>query len=120
VRELSAGIGRDILAPRIVKIQVSATSSGFEVRLTGFSTTREVTQGTFRFSGSAPGSDIEVAIPLGNTSATWFQSAESGPFGGQFGLTQSFVWQGQSTVLNAVTVTLTNAQGASAAIQAKF
>jgi hypothetical protein len=111
----------DRLAPRIVKIQASATSSGFEVRLTGFSTTREVTQGTFRFSGPAPGSDIELTIPLGNTSATWFQSAESGLFGGQFGLTQSFLWQGQSTiVLNVVTVTLTNAQGASAAVQAKF
>jgi len=58
---------------------------------------------------------------LSSTSATWFQSAQSDTFGGQFGLIQSFSWQGQpASGLNAVSVSLTNAQGASAELQAQF
>jgi large repetitive protein len=111
----------DRLAPRIVKVQVVPTSSGFDVHLTGYATTREVTQGTFRFSGAASASPIVVTVPLSSTSATWFQSAQSDTFGGQFGLIQSFSWQGQpASGLNAVSVSLTNAQGASAELQAQF
>ena len=110
----------DRLAPRIVKVQVVPTASGFDVHLTGFSTTREVTQGTFQFSGDA-GSAASVTVPLSDSSKTWFQSTGSKSFGGQFGLIQSFQWQGQPVgVLNSVSVSLTNAQGASAAMQSKF
>jgi hypothetical protein len=120
-----AGVSRTIrvdrLAPRIVKVQVVSTSSGFDVHLTGFATTREVTQGTFRFSGAASAAPIVVTVPLSSTSATWFQSAQSNTFGGQFGLVQSFSWQGQpASGLNSVSVSLTNAQGASAEMQAQF
>jgi large repetitive protein len=111
----------DRLAPRIVKVQVVPTSSGFDVHLTGYATTREVTQGTFRFSGAASAAPIVVTVPLSSTSAMWFQSAQSDTFGGQFGLIQSFSWQGQpASGLNAVSVSLTNAQGASAEVQAQF
>jgi hypothetical protein len=111
----------DRLAPRIANVQLVKTSSGFEVHLTGFATTREVTQGTFRFSGDAAGSTVDVTVPLSDSSKSWFQNADSDRFGGQFGLVQSFQWQGQPTVvLNSVSVSLTNAQGASAAVQAKF
>ena len=111
----------DRLAPRIVAVQVVQTSSGFDVHLTGFATTREVTQGTFQFSGDSTGSTANITVPLGSSSKTWFQNADSQRFGGQFGLVQSFQWQGQpSGVLNSVSVSLTNAQGASAAVQARF
>jgi hypothetical protein len=111
----------DRLAPRIVRVQVVPTPSGFDVHLTGYSTTREVTQGTFQFSGDASGSGASVLVPLGDSSKAWFQSAGSKSFGGQFGLVQSFQWQGQPAgVLNSVSVSLTNAQGASAAMQTKF
>jgi hypothetical protein len=100
---------------------VVPTPSGFDVHLTGYSTTREVTQGTFQFSGDASGSGASVLVPLGDSSKAWFQSAGSKSFGGQFGLVQSFQWQGQPAgVLNSVSVSLTNAQGASAAMQTKF
>jgi hypothetical protein len=111
----------DRLAPRIVKVAVVPTTTGFDVHLTGFATTREITQGTFRFSGDSGGNPVEITVPLGDSSKTWFQSSTAGAFGGQFGLTQAFTWQGQPTfVLNSVSVSLTNAQGASAAMQAKF
>jgi hypothetical protein len=111
----------DRLAPRIVGVQVVQTSSGFDVHLTGFATTREVTQGTFQFSGNTAGATANIIVPLGDSSKIWFQSADSDTFGGQFGLVQSFQWQGQpSSVLNSVSVSLTNAQGSSAAVQAQF
>ena len=111
----------DRLAPRIASVQVVKTSAGFDVHLIGFATTREVTQGTFQFSGDTAASTANITVPLGSSSNTWFQSADSQKFGGQFGLVQSFQWQGQpSGVLNSVSVSLTNAQGASAVVQARF
>jgi len=111
----------DRVAPRIVDAQVVQTSSGFDVHLTGFATTREVTQGTFQFSGDTAGSTANIIVPLGDSSNIWFQSADSHTFGGQFGLVQSFKWQGQpSGVLNSVSVSLTNTQGSSAVVQARF
>jgi hypothetical protein len=111
----------DRLAPRITSVQVVKTSAGFDVHLTGFATTREVTQGTFQFSGDTAGSTANITVPLGDPSKVWFQSADSQKFGGQFRLVQSFQWQGQPAgVLNSVSVFLTNAQGASAAVRASF
>ena len=111
----------DRVAPRIVGVQVVQTSAGFDVHVTGFATTRQVAQGTFQFSGDSAGSTANIIVPLGASSNVWFQSADSDTFGGQFGLVQSFQWQGQpSGVLNSVSVSLTNAQGSSAAVQTRF
>jgi large repetitive protein len=119
--DASRTIRVDRLAPRIASVQVVKTSAGFDVHLTGFATTREVTQGTFQFAGDTAASITNITVPLGSSSKTWFQSADSQRFGGQFGLVQSFQWQGQpSGVLNSVSVSLTNAQGASEAVQARF
>jgi hypothetical protein len=110
----------DRLAPRIVSVSVVKTSTGFDVHLIGFATTREVTQGTFQFSGNGM-SPISITVPLGSFSKPWFQSAAAAQFGGQFGLVQSFLWQGQPTgTLNSVSVSLVNAQGTSAAAQGNF
>jgi hypothetical protein len=110
----------DRLAPRIVSVTVVKTSTGFDVHLIGFATTREVTQGIFQFSGNGI-SPISVTVPLDSFSKPWFQAAGSAQFGGQFGLVQSFLWQGQPTgTLNSVSVSLTNAQGTSGAAQGNF
>jgi len=111
----------DRLAPRIVSIQVVHTSSGFDVHLIGFATTREITQGAFQFTGATAGSTANITVPLGDSSKAWFQSTGSQKFGGQFGLVQSFQWQGQPAAdLNSVSVFLTNGQGVSATVQARF
>ena len=109
----------DRLAPKIVTLTASQTSGGFQIQLVGFSTTREVTQGTFTFSlnnGQAP---ITVVVPMSDASKTWFQNNSSLQFGGQFSLTQPFTQQGQLSV-SSVSVTLTNAQGTSDSATAKF
>ena len=111
----------DRLAPRIVTMNVVASATGYDVQVTGFATTREVTQGSFQFSGAAAGSGVNIAVPLDSVSKTWFQDPSSGQYGGQFGLVQSFLWNGQPTgTLNSVSVSLVNAQGTSAVVSAKF
>ena len=111
----------DRLAPRIASVQVVKTSNGFDVHLTGYATTRDVTEGTFQFSGDTAGSSASITVPLASSGKAWFQSADSQKFGGQFSLIQSFQWQGQpSGVINSVSVSLTNAQGASTPIQTRF
>src|SRR5690606_17048395 len=50
-------------APTISDLRVSRTAGGFNVIITGFSTTREVTQAAFRFGG-ANLQTTEVTVPL--------------------------------------------------------
>src|SRR5438105_9980325 len=97
---------------------VATTAGGFEVRIIGFSTTRDVTQGTFRFVTSS-GANTEVTVQMADSARTWFQNTASTPFGGQFSLTQPFSVQSPTT-LTSVSVTLTNGQGASASVSANF
>jgi hypothetical protein len=107
-------------APSITGLRVTRTATGFNVVVTGFSTTREVTQGVFRFAGSGTLQTTELTVPLTATFNTWFQSAASSGFGGQFSLTIPFTIQGDTSTVNSVTVTLTNAAGNSQPLTATF
>jgi large repetitive protein len=109
----------DRLAPKITSMTAVRTASGFEVRIIGYSTTRDVTQGTFHVVFSN-GTSSDVNVSMSDPARTWFQSSASTPFGGQFSLTQPFSLQGQAATLTSVSVTLVNAQGVSAAVSANF
>ena len=106
-------------APVITNLRVQRTATGFDVIVTGYSTTREVTQGTFRFAGSNL-QTTELNVQLTTTFNTWFQSAASQTFGGQFSLRIPFTIQGDTNNVNSVTVTLANASGASQPNTASF
>jgi large repetitive protein len=109
----------DRLAPRIVTMSVLRTASGLEVHIVGFSTTREVTQGSFQFSVSG-GAPLSAAVPMSDGGKAWFSSQQSLTFGGQFSLVQPFTLQGSVGTLTSVSVTLSNAQGTSSAVSANF
>ena len=47
-------------APVITALRVQRTATGFDVTITGFSTSREITQGTFRFTGTTNLQTTEV------------------------------------------------------------
>ena len=101
---------------------VTRTASGFDVAITGFATPREVTQAVFRFT-AASGANLqttELTVPLTDGAQRWYQSDASRPFGSQFTLTQQFNVTGDTSSITAVSVTLNNAQGASAASTATF
>jgi hypothetical protein len=110
----------DRTAPVITSVRVSQVSGGFQVIVNGLSTTREVTTATFQFT-TATGSRLDnsqVTIQTETAARQWFSDARSNPFGGQFTFTQPFTVQ--NATLSEVTVTLTNGQGTSQPVRARF
>ncbi|MEX2263167.1 MAG: choice-of-anchor D domain-containing protein [Bryobacteraceae bacterium] len=112
-------------APRVLGVQLGGrTASGFTLLITGFSTSRSVTQMDFQFTPVA-GETLEAATVTLNTEASfsaWFQSAPAQQFGGQFTATIPFTLQGDvrnvgnaAEAVQSVSVTITNRQGVSTA-----
>ncbi|MCS7026039.1 MAG: Ig domain-containing protein [Bryobacteraceae bacterium] len=104
--------------------QVVARRSGstLEVQVTGWATSREITQALFRFT-PAPGTALqttELTVALTEAARAWYQSEQSRAFGSQFTLLQQFNVQGDAAAIGAVTVTLTNSQGSSPAVTASL
>jgi hypothetical protein len=110
----------DRKAPRIVSVTATQNASGIQVQIVGYSTTREVTQGTFQFAISGGGAPLTATVQLADSAKSWFQSQQSTAFGGQFTLTQPFTPQGTIGNLTSVTVTLSNGQGTSAPVTVNF
>ena len=91
------------------------TTGGVTVVVTGFSSSRDVADGTFTFA-PATGKSISnptLTVPLSSAFATWYSNTASNAFGSEFKLTMPFPVQGPAGNIVAVTVTLTNGQGAS-------
>jgi hypothetical protein len=107
-------------APVLSGVRVTRNATGFNVVVTGFSTTREITQGTFRFAGTTSLQTTELTVALAATFNTYFQSDGAADFGGQFTLTIPFTIQGDTATVNSVTVILTNGVGSSQAVTATF
>jgi sugar lactone lactonase YvrE len=111
------GIQVPRLVPIITNLQIlNVTTSGFEVQITGYSTSRDISAATFTFAAASGQKLItlklqpEVSSSFGN----YFQSDASQAVGGAFVYTQPFmVQQGTISAVAAVTVSLTNAQGTS-------
>jgi hypothetical protein len=121
----ASGVALPAPAPRLVRVlraapvlrgvQVTRNASGFEVVVTGYSTSREVTQAAFRFTPSS-GANLqttEITIPLSTLAGAWFAGAESRTFGGQFTYRQPFNIAGEQAAVGSVSVQLSNATGGS-------
>jgi hypothetical protein len=105
-------------APVITAVTFSNTSGSLTVTVKGYSTTRDMVSGQFTFA-PASGSTLSqssVTVQLGSAYSTWYQSSASNPWGGQFLLTMPFSVSGTAADVASVSVTLTNTQGASAAV----
>jgi hypothetical protein len=97
-------------APVITSVTATRNSSGFTVRVAGFTTQRQVTRARFQFNGTNL-QTTEVSPPVDSAFNTWFQSTQSNQFGTQFSLTQPFNVQGDPQTVTSVTVTLSSAAG---------
>ena len=107
-------------APVITKVTVSSTSGGIEVDVTGFSNTREMVSATFTFQ-AASGTTLQggtQTITVGPLFATWYGDPTSAQYGSQFTFAQPFTIGGSASGIASVSVTLTNIQGTSAAVNA--
>jgi hypothetical protein len=103
-------------APVITAMTVSQTGGGFNVLITGYSTSRDVTHAVFAFT-PAPGRELgtsQVPVPVNSTFTTWYTGTQSTQFGSTFLYTQPFSVQGSVSDIGSVSVTLTNAAGTSA------
>jgi hypothetical protein len=113
----------DITIPRIVPVIASVrilnrSKKGFDVEITGFSTTRDINGAVFEFSASSGSklSTSKLSPDVVTTFINYYQSPESGPVGSTFVYVQPFTAvEGDANVVASVTVTLSNAVGSSEA-----
>jgi hypothetical protein len=108
-------------APVISSVSVIQNTSGFQVKVVGFSTPREVTGATFNFTArSGTLQTTSFSVPVGPPFTTYCQSQASTQFGSQFQLTVPFTVQGNINTIGSVSATLANSVGTSAAVSANF
>lgn len=103
--------------PQITRLVIVRNPTGFEIQVSGYANTRQITGATFRFT-PAPGASLgttEVNVPVASVFQTWFESTESRQYGGQFLLVVPFTLQGNAGALASVQVTLTNNAGSGSA-----
>lgn len=102
-------------APVIRSLKMVKTATGFEIWITGYSPSRDLTRATFRFT-PASGGDLRTTtadLPLTDSAQQWYQDANSKLFGSQFTIVQPFTVQGSTDAIGTIYVTLTNSAGAS-------
>jgi len=110
-------------APVIQSATVTSNNSGFQLQLTGFSNTRDLTTANFHFT--AAGGQIvqtsDLSVNLAALASQWYTGSASTQFGGQFLLIVPFsVSQGTPTGLASVAVQLGNGQSTSSTATAGF
>jgi hypothetical protein len=101
--------------PVITKATATAGNGTLTVQITGYSATREITEGVFKFtaaSGTVLGAN-QSNIQLGSLFSAWYKDAASAPYGSQFLFTQAFNVQGDAHSITSIAVTLANSQGVS-------
>jgi hypothetical protein len=117
----SGSVAVPLLAPVIESGSVSITdlaSTGFNVELTAYSTSRNLQGVTFNFqaaSGTQLSGTTSFSVSLSSTAPGWFTSTSGLQSGGSFHLTVPFTFSGDTSALGSVTVTLTNSVGTSSA-----
>jgi hypothetical protein len=105
----------------IRSVRLVRNSTGFEVLITGLSNSRDLGAATFRFQqGSSALSTTDVQVDFSASAREWYQGTGSQVFGSQFTIVQPFTVNGSQDAVAGVTVTLSNAQGASQPVSAQF
>jgi hypothetical protein len=99
--------------PKMTTVTATRISGGLSVRVIGYSPERRVTEVEYSFDVRVNG--VIEKVNLGRTVLsefnTWYQNPASTAFGSAFRLEQLFSVVGDSTAIEAVTVTLKNSQG---------
>jgi hypothetical protein len=99
--------------PRMTTITATRITGGLSVRVIGYSPERRVTEVEYSFDVRVNGVVEKVNLGRAVLSEfnTWYQNPASAAFGSAFRLEQLFSVVGDSTAIEAVTVTLKNSQG---------
>jgi len=103
--------------PVITNLSLTRNSGGLEIRIEGFTNTRQLTEARVTFTASG---DVDlttasqVTVNVASAIQSWFASAASQPFGGRFALTLPFTVSGNTSGITGVSVVIVNGQGTSA------
>jgi hypothetical protein len=100
-------------APVITAVQSATSGQTVSVQVTGFSSTREISQAAFNF-GASQGSTLQsgqFTVAVDKAFASWYQDPNASKFGSQFIYTQTFTVQGDAAAVRLQSVTLTNTVG---------
>ena len=98
------------------------TSSGFNLVVVGYATSREMVSATVGFTAA---SGVTLAsstatVSLATVFTTWYQSTPSAAYGSNFSLTIPFTFTNSTNPLTSVSVMLTNAVGNSTTVSAVY
>jgi hypothetical protein len=105
-----ASVDIPAVAPQMTNVTAAHTTGGLNIQITGFAPTRRVT--TVEFSFDIKGSARRtLSRNVESEFADWYRNAASTPFGSAFSFLQSFTIQGDTSLIEGVTVRLSNAQG---------
>jgi hypothetical protein len=102
------------MAPEITGSSYSPGDGTFTITLQGFSTTREVSQATFRFATNAE-SSAPYTMSVADIFQNWYQNPQSSG-SGIFKYEQAFTITGDLANVTSVQVTLTNSVGTSSPV----
>jgi hypothetical protein len=108
-------------APFIKSATVTRTSSGFNLVVVGYATSREMVSATVGFTAAAGVTlaSSSATVSLASVFAPFYQTADP-PYGSQFSLTIPFTFSSSTAPLTSVSVQLTNAQGSSNSMSATY
>jgi hypothetical protein len=112
----------DSIPPQMTNVTATRISGGLSVRVIGYSPERRVTEVEYSFDVRVNGTIQKVNLGRSVLSefTTWYQSPASIVFGSAFRLEQLFSVAGDSSAIEAVTVTLKNSQGNTASTRIPF
>lgn len=108
--------------PVIGAVRLTRAAGSVEVRVEGFTNTRQLTEAriTFTFANNVDVTGSATAtVNVSSAIQAWFANAASIPFGGQFGLTLPFNVTGDPANVTGVSVVVTNGEGASNSVSAQ-
>ncbi|PYS36145.1 MAG: hypothetical protein DMG14_25315 [Acidobacteria bacterium] len=99
--------------PKLVNIVADRTSDGLRVQVTGYSPERKLSNAGFGFDVRTPAGmqHVNLVRNVESDFTTWYSSAASVAYGSTFVFEQLFSVQGDASMIDSVTVSLTNAQG---------
>ncbi len=103
-------------APVITSLQLTRSGSNLEVRIEGFTNTRQLSEARVNFTaaGNVDLTTSSLTVNVAQAIQNWFASAASAQFGGRFSLTLPFSVSGDASGIGGVSVTIVNSVGTSA------
>lgn len=107
-------------APTISAVRLTRTGSGLEVRIEGFTNTRQLAEAriTFTAGSNVDFNGAQITVNVASAIQSWFANSASLQFGGQFALTLPFTVNGNPADITSASVVITNGEGASASATA--